>query len=247
MTTETATIEKAAIDKSGERVQRMFAEIAPRYDFLNHALSLNVDRYWRWKTLRMLDLQPGDPILDVCTGTGDLALAAAKRVGPDTEVVGSDFCAPMLDRARIKQQRAMPQYGRLRFVEADTMRLPFDADHFQTVMVAFGLRNVADTLAGLREMRRVCRPGGCMAVLEFSKPSFPGLSHLYDFYFRSVLPRVGNGLAKNSSDAYRYLPESVHQFPSGERLAEWMRQAGWRDVQWHSMTLGVVTLYLAKK
>jgi demethylmenaquinone methyltransferase / 2-methoxy-6-polyprenyl-1,4-benzoquinol methylase len=235
------------VDKSGERVRRMFAEIAPRYDFLNHTLSLHVDRYWRWKALKILRLQPGQAVLDVCTGTGDLALSAAKQLGPETQVVGSDFCAEMLDFARIKQQRNLGDYPKLSFIEADTMHLPFAEASFQTVMVAFGLRNVSDTSAGLLEMLRVCKPGGTLAVLEFSKPSVPGLKQLYDFYFKSVLPRVGNSFAKNSSDAYRYLPQSVSEFPSGEGLAQVMRAAGWQDIQWHSMTLGAVTLYTGSK
>ncbi|MEI8214120.1 MAG: bifunctional demethylmenaquinone methyltransferase/2-methoxy-6-polyprenyl-1,4-benzoquinol methylase UbiE [Planctomycetota bacterium] len=239
--------ETATIDKSGERVQRMFAEIAPRYDLLNHTLSLHVDRYWRWKSLGWLTLEPGLPVLDVCTGTGDLALAMSKRLGSDTEVVGSDFCAPMLEIARHKQERQLRDHSQLRFVEADTMQLPFESDYFSVVTVAFGLRNVSDTMAGLREMLRVTRPGGQIAILEFSKPTAPGLKQFYDFYFRSVLPRIGNTVAKNSSDAYRYLPESVSQFPSGEELAKWMREVGMESVRWHAMTLGAVTLYLGHK
>lgn len=239
--------DSVSVDKSGERVRRMFSEIAPRYDLLNHTLSLHVDRYWRWKALKLMKLQPGLPVLDVCTGTGDLALSAAKQLGPETQVVGSDFCAEMLDFARIKHQRYLGNHTKLSFIEADTMHLPFADASFQTVMVAFGLRNVADTTAGLLEMMRVCRPGGTVAVLEFSKPNIPGLKQLYDFYFRSVLPRVGNSVAKNSSDAYRYLPQSVSEFPSGEGLAEVMRAAGWKDVRWHPMTLGVATLYTGIK
>jgi len=241
------TVESVSVDKSGERVRRMFAEIAPRYDFLNHALSLNVDRYWRWRTLKALNLKPGQSILDVCTGTGDLALAAAKQLGQDSEVVGSDFCAEMLEIARRKQDKHRAQPTRVRFVEADTMQLPFESNAFHTVMVAFGLRNVADTLAGLREMHRVCRPGGQVAVLEFSKPSLPGLKQLYDFYFRSVLPRIGNAVATNSSDAYEYLPQSVREFPCGDALATLFQQVGLERVAWQSMTLGVVTLYTGHK
>lgn len=239
--------ESASIDKSGERVRRMFAEIAPRYDLLNHVLSLNIDRHWRGRTLRLLGLRAGDPILDVCTGTGDLALAAARQLGPDTEVVGTDFCSEMLEVARGKQARRLPEHSRLRFLEADTMRLPFPNDNYQTVMVAFGLRNVSDTGAGLREMVRVCRPGGQVAVLEFSKPQAPGLRQLYDFYFRKVLPRVGNSVARNQSDAYRYLPQSVSEFPCGQQLANQFIDAGLEQVRWVPMTLGVVTLYTGRK
>ncbi len=242
MTSETATV-----DKSGERVRRMFAEIAPRYDLLNHVLSLNIDRYWRWKTLKLLKLQSGIPFLDVCTGTGDLAIAASRSLRAETEVVGSDFCAEMLDFARKKQSKLAEPRPNLRFVEADTMELPFADGFFQAVSVAFGLRNVADTKAGLEEMKRVCRDGGTVAILEFSKPNLIGLKQLYEFYFKSVLPRVGNSVAKNSSEAYQYLPQSVSEFPSGEQLATVLREVGLKNVQWRPMTFGVVTLYTGTK
>jgi len=235
------------VDKSEDRVRRMFAEIAPRYDFLNHALSLNIDRYWRWRTLQILRLQPGEPVLDVCTGTGDLALSAAKQLGPETEIVGTDFCTEMLDIARQKQTKGYRDLSRLRFLEADTMHLPFEEHTFQAVMVAFGLRNIADTDAGVCEMLRVCKPSGQVAILEFSKPALPVLKHGYEFYFRQILPRVGNSVAKNSSDAYRYLPESVIEFPSGEQLADRLRAAGLENVRCFPMTLGVVTLYIGQK
>ena len=242
MTSETATV-----DKSGERVRRMFAEIAPRYDLLNHVLSLNIDRYWRWKTLKLLKLQSGIPFLDVCTGTGDLAIAASRSLRAETEVVGSDFCAEMLDFARKKQSKLAEPRPNLRFVEADTMELPFADGFFQAVSVAFGLRNVLDTKAGLREMSRVCRDGGTVAILEFSKPNLIGLKQLYEFYFKSVLPRVGNSVAKNSSEAYQYLPQSVSEFPCGEQLANVLREVGLKNVQWRPMTFGVVTLYTGTK
>jgi demethylmenaquinone methyltransferase/2-methoxy-6-polyprenyl-1,4-benzoquinol methylase len=239
--------ESMTVDKSGDRVRKMFAEIAPRYDLLNHVLSLNMDRYWRWRTLRVLGLRPGEPVLDVCTGTGDLALSASKQLGTDTEVVGTDFCGEMLDIAREKQAKHLLGHTQLRFLEADTMQLPFPDQAFQAVTVAFGIRNVSDTDAGLREMIRVCRPGGQVAILEFSRPSFPGLKQGYDFYFRRILPRIGNSVARNHSDAYRYLPESVVEFPCGEQFAQRLKSVGLCEVRWIPMTLGVVTLYIGRK
>lgn len=235
------------VDKSGDRVRAMFAQIAPKYDRLNHLLSLNIDKRWRSKTLRMLHLKPGQPVLDVCTGTGDLALAISKELGPETEVIGSDFCSEMLDIARVKQERVVPPGANLRFIEADTQSLPFEDNKFQCVTVAFGLRNVSDTMLGLREMVRVTKPGGQVAVLEFSKPTAPGLKQLYNTYFLQVLPRVGQALASNDKSAYEYLPQSVQQFPCGEALASLMRDAGLENVRLTPMTLGVVTLYLGTK
>ena len=235
------------LDKSGDRVRQMFAEIAPRYDLMNHVLSLNVDTHWRAKTLRILGLQPGAPVLDVCTGTGDLAIAIARSLGKDTRVVGSDFCSEMLAIARKKQAKKLPEYTQVEFIEADTQSLPFPENHFQAVTVAFGLRNVAVTESGLCEMRRVCKVGGQIAVLEFSKPTVFGLSHLYNAYFKHVLPRVGQSMSKNKQSAYEYLPQSVQEFPSGEALAIIMRQAGLNDIKMVPMTFGVVTLYLGTK
>lgn len=225
----------------------MFAEIAPRYDLLNHFLSLNVDKYWRGRTLSILSPKAGEPFLDVCTGTGDLALAASRRLKSGTEVIGSDFCGEMLHFARKKQYKQRLESHRLAFVEADTTSLPFENDRFQTVSVAFGLRNVVDTMQGLREMVRVCRPGGTVAILEFSKPTLPVLKQLYGFYFRRILPGIGNTLARNSKEAYAYLPASVSEFPSGESMADLLREVGLRQVRYIPMTFGVATLYIGQK
>ena len=235
------------LDKSGERVRQMFAEIAPRYDLMNHVLSLNIDTHWRAKTLRLLKLESGAPVLDVCTGTGDLALAMAQRLGPNTPVVGSDFCTEMLEIARQKQAKKLPGYGNVVFVEADTQELPYPENSFQAVTVAFGLRNVAVTENGLMEMRRVCKKGGQVAVLEFSKPTAFGLRHVYNAYFKHILPRVGQRMSKNKQSAYEYLPQSVQEFPSGEALAIMMRASGLSNIKMVPMTFGVVTLYIGTK
>ena len=228
------------IDKSEARVRRMFGEIAGRYDLLNHVLSLNVDRYWRWRAVRQAP--PGDgPILDLCTGTGDLALAYYRASGGQARVVAADFCHPMLVLGNQKRLRAGAN-GQLTFVEADAQRLPFPDDSFEIVCVAFGLRNVTDTDRGLREMARVCRPGGRVVVLEFSMPRRRPLRAVYGWYFRRVLPRIGQALARNRQDAYSYLPESVGEFPSGEALAERMRAAGLSNVTHRPLTFGVATL-----
>jgi len=234
------------IDKSGQRVQRMFGEIAPHYDRMNHLLSLNIDRYWRWWTVRRLQPQAGEPILDVCTGTGDLAIAFQRATGGKSEIVAADFCREMLEIGRRKQER-LGIGSELTFMEADAQQLPFDDNRFAIVSVAFGLRNVADTDRGLAEMTRVCRPGGQVAVLEFSTPRIQPLRALYLVYFRHILPRVGQWLARNNSDAYEYLPATVAQFPDGEALAERMRGVGLKNVKFWPLTLGIATLYVGRK
>jgi demethylmenaquinone methyltransferase/2-methoxy-6-polyprenyl-1,4-benzoquinol methylase len=233
-----------SVDKSSQRVRSMFGEIAGRYDFLNHFLSGGIDIYWRWRTVRVVRPEGDVPILDVCTGTGDLALAYAKRTkGP---VVGADFCHEMLDLGRQKADRA-GHNGRMTFVEADTQALPFLDNTFQVVTVAFGLRNVSDTDRGLREMTRVCRPGGKVAVLEFSTPRWQPFKAIYQWYFKNILPRIGQALARNSKAAYEYLPESVGEFPAYQALADKMTAAGLTEVHFKPLTLGVATLYIGTK
>ncbi len=237
------------IDKSNDRVRQMFGEIAPRYDRLNHLLSLNIDHYWRWRTVRQVPPTSDAPILDLCTGTGDLAIAYHKRAGRDgfaCPIVAADFCRGMLELGGPKS-RILPEGGRIRFIEADAQRLPLPDDTFQIVSVAFGLRNVEHTDRGLREMVRVCAPGGKVAVLEFSTPQRQPLRALYGWYFRHVLPRIGQLLARNRFDAYSYLPETVGEFPQGDALADRMRTAGLRDVSYRHLTFGVATLYVGTK
>lgn len=239
------------VDKSGHRVRRMFGQIAHRYDLLNHVLSLGVDVYWRWRTVRNVPPVGDAPILDVCTGTGDLAFAYAKRAAHGTSIVATDFTHEMLVRAGQKRDRHAPdgrsQPPRINFLEADTQRLPFADDQFQIVCVAFGLRNVSDTQAGIREVTRVCRPGGRVVVLEFSTPRNRLFGALYRAYFRHVLPRIGQWLARNPESAYRYLPESVSQFPDGDALAAMFRECGLESVSFRPLTFGIATLYVGTK
>jgi len=234
------------IDKSGERVQRMFGEIAPHYDRMNHLLSLNVDRYWRRWTVKKLQPTAGEPILDVCTGTGDLAIAFQRATGGKSEIVAADFCREMLEVGRGKQAK-MGIGSELTFIEADAQQLPLPNDRFAIVSVAFGLRNVANTNRGLAEMTRVCRPGGQVAILEFSTPRWQPLRGIYLAYFHYVLPRVGQFFARNRSAAYEYLPATVAQFPDGEQLAERMRAVGLKNVKYWPLTFGIATLYLGRK
>ena len=234
------------VDKSGPRVRQMFADIAVSSDRLNHLLSLNVDRWWRRQTVRRVPPRAGTRILDVCTGTGDLALAYHRAAGGQAEIVGADFCREMLEIGRQKGARAEAN-GCVTFVEADAMALPWANDQFDIVCVAFGLRNIADTDVGLTEMARVCAAGGRVAVLEFSSPTWQPLKGIYGWYFRRVLPRIGQLVSRSRGGAYAYLPQSVGEFPQGDALAERMRAAGLSDVTYCGLTFGIATLYVGRK
>jgi demethylmenaquinone methyltransferase/2-methoxy-6-polyprenyl-1,4-benzoquinol methylase len=241
----------ARVDKSGDKVRGMFAEIAPRYDLVNRILSGGIDLWWRHVTVRRAPPPIGGAMLDVCTGTGDLAIAYADRAaapaaaqGLIPRIVASDFCRPMLDRGREKAAARHPQ---IEWVEADAMALPFPAADFDLVTVAFGLRNIADTRRGLSEMARVCRPGGTLAILEFSLPGNRVVRSGYLWYFRNVLPRLGNAVAHNASDAYTYLNQSVEDFPSGRALAALVEAAGFGDIEQIPLTLGIATLTVATR
>jgi demethylmenaquinone methyltransferase / 2-methoxy-6-polyprenyl-1,4-benzoquinol methylase len=224
----------------------MFGRVAPRYDFLNRLLSLGIDKWWRRRTVRLAPPLGNLPILDVCTGTGDLALAYNRASGGKLPIVGADFCHEMLALGREKAARAGVS-ERVTFIEADAQSLPLPSNAFQIVCVAFGLRNVSDTDRGLAEMTRVCATGGRVAVLEFSTPTRQPFRGVYSWYFRHVLPRVGRLVSRESGDAYQYLPASVGEFPQGEALAQRMRVAGLADVRCYPLTFGVATLYVGTK
>jgi demethylmenaquinone methyltransferase/2-methoxy-6-polyprenyl-1,4-benzoquinol methylase len=234
------------LDKRESRIRGMFGHIAPSYDFLNHLLSMNVDRYWRWRTTKIVPPTGDGPILDMCTGTGDLALAYDRAARGQVSIIGADFCPEMLERAVRKSGRIKAE-GRIRFIEADAQHLPFPDNMFQISTVAFGLRNVTDTDKGIAEMVRVTRPGGRVAILEFSQPKGRLFGRLYRFYFRSILPRIGQMISRSKDNAYRYLPASVMEFPDGEVLAQRLRGHGLTDVRWIPFTLGIATLYVGTK
>jgi demethylmenaquinone methyltransferase/2-methoxy-6-polyprenyl-1,4-benzoquinol methylase len=236
----------ALLDKRETRIRRMFGAIAPTYDLLNHLLSLNIDTYWRWRTTRLVPPVGDAPILDLCTGTGDLALAYDRAAEGRVPIIGADFCHEMLLPARQKTQRRRAA-ERIRYVEADAQRLPFPDNSFQITTVAFGLRNITDTDRGLAEMVRVTQPGGRVAILEFSQPRHGLFGRLYRWYFRCVLPCIGQFISRSKDNAYRYLPASVQEFPQGEALAERLRRHGLADVRWHPLTFGIATLYVGTK
>jgi demethylmenaquinone methyltransferase/2-methoxy-6-polyprenyl-1,4-benzoquinol methylase len=221
----------------------MFSGIARRYDLLNHLLSGNIDKRWRRKAARALEssLIEGARVLDVACGTGDLSLVLAEAGA--VRVIGLDFCRPMLEIARRKSEadsRPIP------FVEGDALRLPFADETFDVVTIAFGLRNLAGVADGLRELRRVLKPGGRLAVLEFSSPVVPGFRALFRFYFTRVLPHIG-GLVSGSRGAYEYLPDSVSRFPDQKRLAELMRAEGFEGVEYSNLTGGIAALHMGTR
>jgi demethylmenaquinone methyltransferase/2-methoxy-6-polyprenyl-1,4-benzoquinol methylase len=223
------------------RVRAMFDEIAPRYDLLNHLLSMNVDKRWRAYVVRELApalSRPGARALDLCCGTGDLSIAL--RAGyPQADVVGLDFSGRMLARAHEKAGGARP----LPLVQGDATTVPFAAASFDAVTIAFGLRNLTSVEAGLVEIRRLLRPGGRAVVLEFSKPVVPGFREAFNFYFAHVLPRIG-GIVSGSSGAYSYLPASVKAFPDQRRLKAMMERAGFAAVRYKNLSGGIAAAHV---
>jgi demethylmenaquinone methyltransferase / 2-methoxy-6-polyprenyl-1,4-benzoquinol methylase len=225
-------------EQAARYVRGMFGRVARRYDLLNHLLSLNVDRWWRARTvsrLRPILERPDARVLDLCCGTGDLTLALATR--GSGFIIGSDFCHPMLTTARRK--------GAACLVEADALQLPFAAASLDLVSIAFGFRNFVNYGRGLAEIRRVLKPGGTLAILEFSTPPNPAFNACYQWYSIQVLPRIG-ALISGTSDAYTYLPESVRKFPDAPQLAQTLRDSGYLDVGFDRMTFGIVALHTGR-
>ena len=219
------------------RIQKMFAGIAPRYDFLNHFLSVSVDRHWRRvAAAKVRDLVGTSPklCLDACSGTGDLAIALGRSL--KTHVIAADFCHPMLIRATEKAA------GGIRAIEADALELPFPNACFDTVTMAFGLRNLEDRNGGLYEIRRVLKPGGAVVLLEFSKPVVPVFRQAFEFYFRNVLPLIGS-VVSGDATAYRYLHDSVRDFPDQEELVRMMRTAGFVNAGYRNLSGGIAALH----
>jgi demethylmenaquinone methyltransferase/2-methoxy-6-polyprenyl-1,4-benzoquinol methylase len=233
--------ERDYLGPDSRRVQEMFAGIAHRYDFLNHFLSASIDRRWRRiavnKVRELAGAAPSSKLLclDVCSGTGDLALALHR--GLQCDVVASDFCHPMLTIANAKVKGV-----RVRNVEADALNLPFADGSFTALTIAFGLRNLEDPRRGLSEMRRVLKPGGAVVILEFSKPVVPVFKHVFNFYFRHILPKLG-ALISGDGGAYQYLPDSVRKFPAQEQLVEFMTNAGFGNVGYRNLSGGIAALH----
>jgi demethylmenaquinone methyltransferase/2-methoxy-6-polyprenyl-1,4-benzoquinol methylase len=227
--------------KDRARIRRLFDGIARRYDLLNHLLSAGIDRRWRRRAARRIAADEPATVLDVATGTGDLALAALAAGRDDAEITGVDLAGAMLRIARRKAGRAGAG-GRLRFIQGDAGRLPFPEASFEAVSTAFGVRNFEDLHRGLAELRRVVKPGGRVVILEFSRPRLRPFAPLYAAYFRHVLPRLG-GWISGCREAYAYLPDSVAAFPEGRDFLDRLEAAGFEAARACPLTFGIATIY----
>jgi demethylmenaquinone methyltransferase/2-methoxy-6-polyprenyl-1,4-benzoquinol methylase len=224
-----------------EQVEHMFDSISPKYDLLNRLFSMGVDQGWRRKVMRLVAQEPVNSLLDVATGTADLAILASKQVN---EVVGVDISAGMLAHGREKV-KARNLDARITLQQADSAALPFADGRFDAVTVAFGVRNFEDLERGLREMLRVLKPGGRLFVLEFSKPRKAPMKQLFRFYFHRVMPTVGRLVSKDSA-AYTYLPQSVDAFPEGDDFVRILERCGGKGSRAMPLTGGIATLYIAR-
>jgi demethylmenaquinone methyltransferase/2-methoxy-6-polyprenyl-1,4-benzoquinol methylase len=230
-------------DSASRAVREMFTSIAPRYDLLNHVLSMNVDRLW-WnraaRTFSAILNNPNSKVLDLCCGTGDMTQALRRRGNRSAKIIGADFSHAMLQRATKKAAG-----NSLRWVEADALALPFESQSFDLITAAFGFRNLADYDQGLREIVRLLKPSGECGVLDFGEPR--GLiGNLYRFYFKQVLPKVGT-LISGVEGPYKYLPASVERFPEPAEMLERMRHAGFSEATWTPYTFGIAGLYRGRK
>lgn len=230
--------------KHARAVREMFAGIAGKYDFLNHFLSVNIDKRWRRLVREMLAKELANPealILDVACGTGDLSIELQKNAR--AKIVGTDFCRPMLAVAQDKNRKNQLS---IPYLEADGMNLSFADETFEAVTIAFGLRNFSNWTDGLHELKRVLKKGGRLAILEFSTPQIPCFRQLFNFYFANILPRIG-GSVSGSRGAYEYLPDSVSRFPDQKNLARMMREIGFSGVEYKNLTGGIAAIHTGIK
>ncbi len=233
--------EDVPVEEKVDRVAGVFHSVAAKYDVMNDVMSFGIHRVWKQFTLQHSGVRPGHTVLDIAGGTGDIAAAMARRVGRDGLVILSDINASMLEVGRDKLVNK-GVVGNLEVAQANAEALPFADDSFDCVTIGFGLRNVTDKDRALQSMYRVLKPGGRLLVLEFSKPTVPGFSALYDQYSFKVLPTMGK-LVAGDAESYRYLAESIRMHPDQETLASMMRSAGFERVNYFNLTAGVVALH----
>lgn len=228
----------------GNSVNAMFAGIAGRYDRANRLLALGIDVYWRWRTVRRAAACKPKRVADLATGSGDIALALSRKLPPSMEIIGLDFCEAMLDEAREKKEQRS-QSGRVQFSFGDCLQLPLDDASVDVITIGFGLRNLEDREAGLREMLRVLRPGGSLLILEFSQP-YAILRPFYYFYLKHILPRIAARITGNK-EAYHYLGGTIGSFPSRSELSTRIEKAGFTGIRATALTGGIVALHHARK
>lgn len=260
--------DKEAKEAKEAYIQTIFTSIAKRYDLLNSLLSLSLDRNWRKFAVKVSQLKANDRVLDVCTGTGELALVYFKalstlrkreedsekinvgnvgNVGNLPRVMGTDFCAKMLEVGRQKLKKRRISEAQVKLMEADTLNLPFSDNSFDVVSVGFGIRNVSDLKGGISEMARVAAPGGRVIILEFTQPPNRLFRSLYYIYFTKLLPVVGKVISGDKYEAYSYLPDSVLSFPDIHGLKKIMEECGLRDVKIYLKTFGIVSIHVGRK
>jgi len=232
------------IEKDPQQIAAMFSSIARRYDLANHLLSFNRDKKWRKRLVAVCAPKPGDKILDVCTGTADLAIEFA-RSGINAEIIGLDLSKQMLDVGRNKVQRSGLQ-EKIKLQEGHALQLPFADESFDIVAIAFGLRNLPDLREGVTEMSRVLKESGRLAILEFSVPQNALFRRLYLFYLAKIMPLFG-GAITGSRIAYEYLYASILEFPDRQGILEWMRNAGLKNLKTFTLSFGIATIYLGEK
>jgi len=234
------------LSKKGESIRRMFGSIARVYDLLNTILSFNLDKSWRRFAVKVSQVSLDAKVLDVCTGTADLAIAYSPHLDKNGKIVGSDFCFEMLQLA-VRKLKGKKLSEKVEIISADTLSLPFKDNYFQVSAVAFGIRNVSDLNAGIREMVRVTAPKGRVVILEFSQPVNPVFQKIYYLYFKKILPFIGKVVSRSRYNAYAYLPSSVLKFPDRYGLKKEMEACGLTDVKIYAKTLGIVTIHVGTK
>ena len=245
--TETAFFgfQRVSRDRKADRVLQHFNSVAQRYDFMNTLLSFGIHHLWKRSAIRMLKLAPGDHLLDVCGGTGDLAILAARHLGPDGGVIVYDINRSMIE-AGLHKVAHKDIENRIRYVQGDAENISFPDRHFEAAMVGFGIRNVTNVKKGFEEMYRVLKPGGRMICLEFSKPTFLPFRKLYDFYSFYIMPFLGELMA-GSRGAYTHLPESIRMFPMPDELSELLKEIGFSRISYKKLTNGIAVIHLAIK
>jgi demethylmenaquinone methyltransferase/2-methoxy-6-polyprenyl-1,4-benzoquinol methylase len=224
-------------------IKDMFSTVAPSIDFLNRSFSFGFDHFWRTRAVSRSGIRKGDQVLDVCTGTGDLAFILSRRVGPEGSVMGTDFCTEMLDVAKLKIKS---RHRNVSFTCSDTKKLPFPDNSFDAVTVAFGMRNIPDTSSALKEIKRVLKPGGKYVCLELTRPHASWFRKLYDWYSFRIMPFFAKFIVKTAKP-YVYLPRSINAFYPPHEFRQIIAESGFSDVTVHSLTMGIATIYQAVK